>query len=179
MHWLKGLLFSEYIFLHLPCLSLAEDGYSHYSLAVHGCRIAFLYWPLLESSRPVKFLWKLEQVKKDLLSFSVSPYFFPSLTDLDFCLLQVCDDEWHHYALNLEFPTVTLYVDGVSYDPALIHDNGLIHPPRQEPSLMIGACWAGECLHFPPCAPTPFFLFSSSFSLSLPFPTNKWRKGVG
>uniref|UniRef100_A0A8C5J8R5 Calsyntenin-3 n=1 Tax=Junco hyemalis TaxID=40217 RepID=A0A8C5J8R5_JUNHY len=95
----------------------SEDGYSHYSLAVHGCRISFLYWPLLESARPVKFLWKLEQV---------------------------CDDEWHHYALNLEFPTVTLYVDGVSYDPALIHDNGLIHPPRPEPSLMIGACWAEE-----------------------------------
>uniref|UniRef100_A0A670ZCI8 Calsyntenin-3 n=1 Tax=Pseudonaja textilis TaxID=8673 RepID=A0A670ZCI8_PSETE len=92
----------------------SEDGYSHYSLTVHGCRIAFLYWPLLENARPVKFLWKLEQV---------------------------CDDEWHHYALNLEFPTVTLYVDGVSYDPALIHDNGLIHPPRRESSLMIGACW--------------------------------------
>ncbi|MBW03811.1 Calsyntenin-3, partial [Eschrichtius robustus] len=38
-----------------------EDGFSHYSLTVHGCRIAFLYWPLLESARPVKFLWKLEQ----------------------------------------------------------------------------------------------------------------------
>ncbi|XP_026569103.1 calsyntenin-3 isoform X2 [Pseudonaja textilis] len=97
----------------------SEDGYSHYSLTVHGCRIAFLYWPLLENARPVKFLWKLEQV---------------------------CDDEWHHYALNLEFPTVTLYVDGVSYDPALIHDNGLIHPPRRESSLMIGACWAGDSL---------------------------------
>lgn len=68
------------------------------------------------------------------------------------CLPQVCDDEWHHYALNLEFPTVTLYVDGVSYDPALIHDNGLIHPPRPEPSLMIGACWAGECPLPKPCS---------------------------
>ncbi|XP_004387302.1 calsyntenin-3 [Trichechus manatus latirostris] len=94
-----------------------EDGFSHYSLMVHGCRIAFLYWPLLESARPVKFLWKLEQV---------------------------CDDEWHHYALNLEFPTVTLYADGISFDPALIHDNGLIHPPRREPALMIGACWSEE-----------------------------------
>ncbi|XP_004766680.1 calsyntenin-3 [Mustela putorius furo] len=94
-----------------------EDGFSHYSLTVHGCRIAFLYWPLLESARPVKFLWKLEQV---------------------------CDDEWHHYALNLEFPTVTLYADGISFDPALIHDNGLIHPPRREPALMIGACWTEE-----------------------------------
>ncbi|CAD7670463.1 unnamed protein product [Nyctereutes procyonoides] len=96
-----------------------EDGFSHYSLTVHGCRIAFLYWPLLESARPVKFLWKLEQV---------------------------CDDEWHHYALNLEFPTVTLYADGISFDPALIHDNGLIHPPRREPALMIGACWTGDPL---------------------------------
>lgn len=52
------------------CL-LAEDGYSHYSLAVHGCRIAFLYWPLLESARPVKFLWKLEQVRKRLPLLSV------------------------------------------------------------------------------------------------------------
>lgn len=41
-----------------------EDGFSHYSLTVHGCRIAFLYWPLLESARPVKFLWKLEQVRQ-------------------------------------------------------------------------------------------------------------------
>ncbi|XP_042524444.1 calsyntenin-3-like [Dipodomys spectabilis] len=94
-----------------------EDGFSHYSLTVHGCRIAFLYWPLLDSARPVKFLWKLEQV---------------------------CDDGWHHYALNLEFPTVTLYTDGISFDPALIHDNGLIHPPRRDPALMIGACWTEE-----------------------------------
>nr|XP_033779818.1 calsyntenin-3 isoform X1 [Geotrypetes seraphini] len=94
-----------------------EDSYSHYSLAVHGCRFSFLYWSLVDTAHPVKFLWKLEQV---------------------------CDDEWHHYALNLEFPTVTLFVDGVSYDPALIHDNGLLHPPRHEIHLMIGACWTDE-----------------------------------
>lgn len=63
---------------------------------------------------------------------------------LPFPIPQVCDDEWHHYALNLEFPTVTLYADGISFDPALIHDNGLIHPPRREPALMIGACWTGK-----------------------------------
>lgn len=48
----------------VPFLPL-EDGYSHYSVTVHGCRIAFLYWPLLESARPVKFLWKLEQVRRE------------------------------------------------------------------------------------------------------------------
>ncbi|XP_053549035.1 calsyntenin-3-like [Bombina bombina] len=97
---------------------LNGDGtYSHYTLAVHGCRISFLYWPLLDTARPVKFLWKLEQV---------------------------CDAEWHHYALSLEFPTVSLYVDGVTYDPALIHDNGALTPPRHQARLMIGGCWAGE-----------------------------------
>ncbi|XP_018080516.1 calsyntenin-3 isoform X2 [Xenopus laevis] len=96
-----------------------DGSFSHYTLAVHGCRISFLYWSLLESARPVKFLWKLEQV---------------------------CDVEWHHYALSLEFPTVSLYVDGVTYDPALIHDNGALPPPRRQARLMIGGCWAEEKL---------------------------------
>ncbi|XP_030888850.1 calsyntenin-3 [Leptonychotes weddellii] len=48
-----------------------EDGFSHYSLTVHGCRIAFLYWPLLESARPVKFLWKLEQAATGLVRAGV------------------------------------------------------------------------------------------------------------
>lgn len=77
------------------------------------------------------------------------PWRWSSWGDLAPALLpQVCDDEWHHYALNLEFPTVTLYADGISFDPALIHDNGLIHPPRREPALMIGACWTGKSLSF-------------------------------
>ncbi|KAM4636220.1 calsyntenin-3 [Discoglossus pictus] len=102
----------------LLCNTVQNDGgYSHYTLAVHGCRISFLYWPLLDTARPVKFLWKLEQV---------------------------CDVEWHHYALSLEFPTVSLYVDGVTYDPALIHDNGALPPPRHQARLMIGGCWADE-----------------------------------
>uniref|UniRef100_UPI00398F5198 calsyntenin-3-like n=1 Tax=Pristiophorus japonicus TaxID=55135 RepID=UPI00398F5198 len=92
----------------------ADEGFAHYALTIHGCRAIFLYWPQLENARPVKFLWKLEQV---------------------------CDDEWHHYALNLQFPAVTLYVDGVTYDPALIHDSGLLRPPKPEARLIIAACW--------------------------------------
>ncbi|XP_041124681.1 calsyntenin-3-like isoform X2 [Polyodon spathula] len=94
-----------------------DDSFSHYSLSVHSCRLSLLYWPQLTSARPVKFLWKLEQV---------------------------CDDDWHHYAVNLEFPTVTLYVDGVTYDPALIHDNGPLRPPAPRPRLVIGASWTEE-----------------------------------
>uniref|UniRef100_A0AAQ5ZH29 Calsyntenin-3 n=1 Tax=Amphiprion ocellaris TaxID=80972 RepID=A0AAQ5ZH29_AMPOC len=73
-----------------------DDSFSHYSLSVHGCRLSLFYWPDVSAARPVKFLWKLEQV---------------------------CDSEWHHLSLSVQFPSVTLYVDGVTFDPALIHDN--------------------------------------------------------
>ncbi|XP_072893581.1 LOW QUALITY PROTEIN: calsyntenin-3-like [Hemitrygon akajei] len=95
----------------------ADSGFAHYALTVQGPRFSFLYWPQLGSTRPVKFRWKLEQV---------------------------CDDEWHHYALSLQFPTVVLYVDGVTFEPALVMESGPFRPPRPQPRLVIGACWADE-----------------------------------
>uniref|UniRef100_A0A8C4ZML7 Calsyntenin-3 n=1 Tax=Gadus morhua TaxID=8049 RepID=A0A8C4ZML7_GADMO len=92
-----------------------EDSFSHYSLSVHGCRLSLFYWPDVSATRPVKFLWKLEQV---------------------------CDSEWHHLSLSVQFPSVTLYVDGVTFDPALIHDNGAIPNPAPRQRMVIGACWA-------------------------------------
>uniref|UniRef100_A0A8C8D800 Calsyntenin-3 n=1 Tax=Oncorhynchus tshawytscha TaxID=74940 RepID=A0A8C8D800_ONCTS len=91
-----------------------DDSFSHYSLSVHGCRLSLFYWPDVSAARPVKFLWKLEQV---------------------------CDSEWHHLSLSVQFPSVTLYVDGVTFDPALIHDNGVIPNPAPRQRLVIGACW--------------------------------------
>jgi len=32
-------------------------------------------------------------------------------------------------------------VDGVTFDPALIHDNGAIPNPAPHQRLVIGACW--------------------------------------
>lgn len=60
-----------------------------------------------------------------------------------FCLRvpQVCDSEWHHLSLSVQFPSVTLYVDGVTFDPALIHDNGAIPNPAPRQRMLIGACW--------------------------------------
>uniref|UniRef100_A0A8C6KAX5 Calsyntenin-3 n=1 Tax=Nothobranchius furzeri TaxID=105023 RepID=A0A8C6KAX5_NOTFU len=91
-----------------------EDSYSHYSLSVHGCRLSLFYWPDVSAARPVKFLWKLEQV---------------------------CDSEWHHLSLSVHYPSVTLYVDGVTFDPAIIHDNGAIPNPAPHQRMLIGACW--------------------------------------
>ncbi|XP_076137132.1 calsyntenin-3 isoform X2 [Alosa pseudoharengus] len=94
-----------------------DDSYSHYSLSVHGCRLSLLYWADVSADRPVKFLWKLEQV---------------------------CDSEWHHLSLSVQFPSVTLYVDGVTFDPARIHDNGAIPNPVPHQRMVIGACWEPE-----------------------------------
>ncbi|KAK5868259.1 hypothetical protein PBY51_009290 [Eleginops maclovinus] len=55
----------------------------------------------------------------------------------------ICDKEWHYYVINVEFPVVTLYVDGVTYDPYLVTDDWPIHPSQIDVQLTVGACWQG------------------------------------
>ncbi|XP_066547131.1 calsyntenin-1 isoform X2 [Amia ocellicauda] len=89
----------------------------HYSLYVHNCRLVFLFRQdpaEAENYKPAEFHWKLDQV---------------------------CDKEWHHYVLNIEFPTVALYVDGVSYDPFLVTEDYPLHASKIETQLTVGACW--------------------------------------
>ncbi|XP_077168337.1 calsyntenin-1 isoform X2 [Paroedura picta] len=89
----------------------------HYSLYVHNCRLVFLFRQDPsegQSYKPAEFHWKLNQV---------------------------CDKEWHHYVLNVELPTVTLYVDGVSFDPFPVTEDYPLHPSRIESQLVVGACW--------------------------------------
>lgn len=38
---------------------------------------------------------------------------------------------------------VTLYVDGVTYDPYLVTDDWPIHPSQIDVQLTVGACWQG------------------------------------
>lgn len=59
-------------------------------------------------------------------------------------LSKICDKEWHYYVINVEFPVVTLYVDGVTYDPYLVTDDWPIHPSQIDVQLTVGACWQGE-----------------------------------
>ncbi|XP_023602124.1 calsyntenin-1 isoform X3 [Myotis lucifugus] len=95
----------------------------HYSLFVHGCRFIFLLRqdPSGEKKyKPAEFHWKLTQV---------------------------CDEEWHHYVLNVEIPRVTLYVDGVSHEPFSVTEEYPLHPSRIETQLVVGACWQGGDLH--------------------------------
>uniref|UniRef100_A0A8C2IA44 Calsyntenin-2 n=1 Tax=Cyprinus carpio TaxID=7962 RepID=A0A8C2IA44_CYPCA len=91
----------------------------HYSLYVHNCRLVFLLrrdFIQLDSFRPAEFHWRLEQI---------------------------CDKEWHYYVINVEFPSVTLFVDGVTYEPYLVTDDWPIHPSEIDVQLTVGACWQG------------------------------------
>ncbi|XP_069466117.1 calsyntenin-1 isoform X2 [Ambystoma mexicanum] len=87
------------------------------SLFLHNCRLVYLFRqdPSEEkTSKPAEFHWKLDQV---------------------------CDKEWHHYVLNVEFPVVALYVDGVAYDPLLVTEDYPLHSSHIEPQMVVGACW--------------------------------------
>ncbi|KAM9786259.1 calsyntenin-1 isoform 3-T3 [Neosynchiropus ocellatus] len=91
----------------------------HYSLYVHNCRLILLLRQdpsEAENYKPAEFHWKLDQV---------------------------CDKEWHHYVLNIEFPTVTLFVDGTTFEPFLVTEDYPLHASKIDTQLTIGACWQG------------------------------------
>uniref|UniRef100_A0A667WG24 Calsyntenin-1 n=1 Tax=Myripristis murdjan TaxID=586833 RepID=A0A667WG24_9TELE len=91
----------------------------HYSLYVHNCRLILLLRQdpsEAENYKPAEFHWKLDQV---------------------------CDKEWHHYVLNVEFPTVSLFVDGTTFEPFLVTEDYPLHASKIETQLTIGACWQG------------------------------------
>uniref|UniRef100_A0AAQ5YJR3 Cadherin domain-containing protein n=1 Tax=Amphiprion ocellaris TaxID=80972 RepID=A0AAQ5YJR3_AMPOC len=91
----------------------------HYSLYIHNCRLIFLLRQdpsEAENYKPAEFHWKLDQV---------------------------CDKEWHHYVLNVEFPSVSLFVDGTTFEPFLVTEDYPLHASKIETQLTIGACWQG------------------------------------
>uniref|UniRef100_UPI00358F4E50 calsyntenin-1-like n=1 Tax=Myxine glutinosa TaxID=7769 RepID=UPI00358F4E50 len=97
----------------------------HYSLYIHNCRLVFLLRTELghgDPFQPAEFHWKLEQV---------------------------CDQEWHHYVITVDLPSVTLFVDGMPYQPYLVTDDWPIRPGRSHSQLTIGACWHGGDLPSP------------------------------
>ncbi|KAL1261213.1 hypothetical protein QQF64_009040 [Cirrhinus molitorella] len=55
----------------------------------------------------------------------------------------ICDKEWHYYVISIDFLVVTLYVDGVTYDPYLVTDDWPIHSSQIDVQLTVGACWQG------------------------------------
>lgn len=134
----------------------------HYSLYVHNCRLILLLRQEpteAENYKPAEFHWKLDQVWRQALRFKhpdscsscrVSAFF----NGLPLCASQVCDKEWHHYVLNVEFPTVSLFVDGTTFEPFLVTEDYPLHASKIETQLTIGACWQGKIINTGCC----FFL---------------------
>ncbi|CAB3255145.1 unnamed protein product [Arctia plantaginis] len=113
---------------HIFCL--ADDhkmNRHHYALFVRNCRLILLLRRDfgegdLNIFRPAEWRWKLPEV---------------------------CDNEWHHYAVNVRFPNVELFVDGEAYHapdakgPEVI-DDWPLHPAHGvNTTLVVGACWQG------------------------------------
>ncbi|CAH2061138.1 unnamed protein product, partial [Iphiclides podalirius] len=113
---------------HVLCL--ADDhkmNRHHYALFVRNCRLILLLRRDfgegdLNIFRPAEWRWKIPEV---------------------------CDNEWHHYAINIRFPTVELFVDGEPYrsldgkGPEVI-DDWPLHPAHGvNTTLVVGACWQG------------------------------------
>uniref|UniRef100_A0A0K8SB61 Cadherin domain-containing protein n=1 Tax=Lygus hesperus TaxID=30085 RepID=A0A0K8SB61_LYGHE len=99
----------------------------HYAWFVRNCRLILLLRRDFSDGdlnifRPAEWRWKLPQV---------------------------CDDEWHHYAVSVRFPEVDLYVDGSLFksekkNPEVI-DDWPLHPTKGiNTTLTVGACWQGS-----------------------------------
>ncbi|XP_046617694.1 calsyntenin-1 [Neodiprion virginianus] len=99
----------------------------HYALFVRNCRLILLLRRDFSEGdpnifRPAEWRWKLDQV---------------------------CDDRWHHYAVQVDFPRVSLFVDGVERhsdekNPEVI-DDWPLHPAKGiNTTLVVGACWQGS-----------------------------------
>ncbi|KAH1011570.1 hypothetical protein HUJ04_000909 [Dendroctonus ponderosae] len=99
----------------------------HYALFVRNCRMILLLRRDFSEGdlnifRPAEWRWKISQV---------------------------CDDQWHHYAINVRFPNVELYVDGQLFrsekkNPEVI-DDWPLHPTKGiNTTLTVGACWQGS-----------------------------------
>ncbi|KAG7273823.1 hypothetical protein CRUP_011115 [Coryphaenoides rupestris] len=98
---------------------LCDMNRHHYSLYVHNCRLILLLRQEpteTENYKPAEFHWKLDQV---------------------------CDKEWHHYVVNVDFPAVSLFVDGTTYEPFLVTEDYPLHSSKIHTQLTIGACWQG------------------------------------
>lgn len=99
----------------------------HYAWFVRNCRLILLLRRDFSEGdlnifRPAEWRWKIPQV---------------------------CDDEWHHYAVSVNFPDIQLYVDGALFksekkNPEVI-DDWPLHPTKGiNTTLTVGACWQGS-----------------------------------
>ncbi|KAF8771411.1 Calsyntenin-1 like protein [Argiope bruennichi] len=99
----------------------------HYSIFVRNCRLILLlrrefYQERPSVFRPAEWRWKMPEV---------------------------CDNQWHHYAVSVNFPEANLYVDGQLFkiqtnNPDIV-DDWPLHPAKDiNTTFVVGACWQGK-----------------------------------
>lgn len=119
---------------HILCMSDGEGmNRHHYALWVHGEKLVFLLRQEatraadMDKFKPAEFRWHIPQVN---------------------------DNEWHHYAISVDFPEVRLYLDGnllltddSNYE---VIDDWPLHKTSKvrDTKLVVGACWQGAQMSF-------------------------------
>lgn len=108
-------------------MRLTEKNRHHYSLFVRNCRLILLLRREFNEEKhtvfkPAEYRWKLGEV---------------------------CDNEWHHYSVSLDFPDASLYIDGVKFrntsmNPEIVDDWPLHAVKDVKTTFTIGACWEGK-----------------------------------
>lgn len=99
----------------------------HYAIFIRNCRLILLlrrefYQERPSVFRPAEWRWKLAEV---------------------------CDNQWHHYAVSVNFPSAVLYIDGQKFkgntkNPDIV-DDWPLHPAKGiNTTLVVGACWQGK-----------------------------------
>ena len=98
----------------------------HYAVFIRNCRLILLLRRDFTNGdlnifKPAEWRWKLSQI---------------------------CDNQWHHYAITVNFPNVQLYIDGQPYSDSKntseIIDDWPLHPTNEiHTRLTVGGCWQG------------------------------------
>ncbi|KAI1285358.1 Calsyntenin-1 [Halotydeus destructor] len=99
----------------------------HYGLFVRNCRLILLLRREFNEEkhtvfRPAEWRWKMAET---------------------------CDNEWHHYSVSINFPEVTLYIDGQRFknttnNPEVVDDWPLHYVNGINTTMVVGACWEGK-----------------------------------
>ncbi|XP_013384807.1 calsyntenin-1 isoform X1 [Lingula anatina] len=117
---------------HILCNSDGEIDYTspsedmnrhHYALYLHNCKLVLLL---------------RKEAGNDLNKFSPAEWRWN--------LPEVCDGNWHHYAISIDFPQVRLYVDGnmfvATHENSEVIEDWPLHPTHIHfTRLVIGACY--------------------------------------
>ncbi|XP_061162635.1 calsyntenin-1-like [Saccostrea echinata] len=115
---------------HILCMSDGDNmNRHHYSLFVHGDKLVLLVRREaadasdMEVFKPAEWRWKISEINQR--------------------------DEWHHYAISMNFPHVQLFVDGnlviPSDENSEVVDDWPLHKTNKvhDTKLIVGACWEG------------------------------------